>query len=79
MFKRSAGNEKAISEQRNWVWERDDWEQFELAMREQRYADAKRLHATMLSQQSDLKQQLVLAIKEKRWLDAAHFCEAISV
>jgi hypothetical protein len=43
MFKRSAGNEKAISEQRNWAWERDDWEQFELAMRERRYEDAKRL------------------------------------
>ena len=78
MFKRSAGNEKAISEQRNWAWERDDWEQFELAMRERRYEDAKRLHATMLSQRSDLKQQLVLAIKEKRWLDVAHFRDAIS-
>jgi hypothetical protein len=34
--------------------------------------------ATMLSQQSDLKKKLVLAIKAKRSLDAAHFRDAIS-
>jgi hypothetical protein len=72
------GNEKTISELHNWTWERDDWEQFELTIHERRYEEGKRLHTTMLSQQSDLKQQLVLPIEEKRWLDAAHFCDVIS-
>ncbi len=53
-------------------------EQFELEMRERRYEDAKCLDETILSQQSDLKQQLVLAIIEKRWLDTAHFRDSIS-
>jgi hypothetical protein len=53
-------------------------EQLALAIHEQRFADAKRIKAAMISEQ-DLEQQLALAVKDERFDDCIRFCEAIAI
>jgi len=54
-------------------------EQFDCALREERFGDLKGIKDAMrAAEHGGVQQQLALALKEKRWLEAAHFCELIS-
>jgi hypothetical protein len=54
-------------------------EQFDCALREERFGDLKGIKDVMrAAEHGGVQQQLALALKEKRWLEAAHFCEVIS-
>jgi hypothetical protein len=88
-FKRSAGNEKAIPEQRNWAWERDDWAAWARAERanlqwriycailDQRYEDISNIDDAVIAEQRHLQQQWDLAIQEGRGYAADRFSDAI--
>jgi hypothetical protein len=53
-------------------------EQFDRALLEQRFEDLPDIEDTMRSEHGGVQQQLVLVIKEKRWLQAAHIRDVIS-
>ena len=52
-------------------------EQLALAIREQRFEDAKRLKAAMIAEH-DLEQQLALAVKDERFDDCIRFRDALA-
>ena len=56
-------------------------EQLALSIHEQRFEDAKRFKAAMITEQDlyNLEQQLALAVKDERFDDCIRFCEAIAI
>ena len=53
-------------------------EPFDRALLEQRFEDLPGIQEAMRAEHGGVQQQLALAIKEERWLDAAHFRDTIA-